>query len=118
MGEMLSYIQSADIRYWLLAVVCVVLFIGSESVIIYYMMHTIKQKVRLLHCFLYSFVGFFFSCITPSATGGQPAQIHYMRKTRYRFRISTLVLMIVTITYKLVLVVCGIAVFVFVRQKS
>lgn len=112
MGEMLSYIQSADIRYWLLAVVCVVLFIGSESVIIYYMMHTIKQKVRLLHCFLYSFVGFFFSCITPSATGGQPAQIHYMRKDKIPIPVSTLVLMIVTITYKLVLVVCGIAVFV------
>ncbi len=111
MGELLSYIKNADIRYWLLAIICVVFFIGSESVIIYYMMHTIKQKVRLLHCFLYSFVGFFFSCITPSATGGQPAQIYYMKKDKIPIPVSTLVLMIVTITYKLVLVVIGIAVF-------
>ena len=112
MGEMLFYIRNADVRYWLAAVVCVVFFIGSESVIIYYMMHTIKQKVQLLHCFLYSFVGFFFSCITPSATGGQPAQIYYMRKDKIPIPVSTLVLMIVTITYKLVLVVWGIAIFV------
>ncbi len=117
MGELISYIKSADTRYWLVAVVCVVFFIGSESVIIYYMMHTIKQKVKLLHCFLYSFVGFFFSCITPSATGGQPAQIYYMRKDKIPVPVSTLVLMIVTITYKLVLVVLGAAVVIFRPQE-
>lgn len=113
MGELLAYISTAETGYWLAAVLCVILFIGSESVIIYYMMRTIRQKVRLLHCFLYSFVGFFFSCITPSATGGQPAQIYYMHKDDIPIPISTLVLMIVTITYKLVLVVLGTAVFLF-----
>lgn len=52
-------------------------------------------------------VVFFFSCITPSATGGQPAQIYYMKKDKLSIPVSTLVLMIVTITYKLVLVVLG-----------
>lgn len=77
------------------------------------MMHTIKHKVRLLHCLLYSFIGFFFSCITPSATGGQPAQIYYMRKDKIPVPVSTLVLMIVTITYKMVLVLIGAVVFIF-----
>lgn len=111
--EVMGYIRSSDIRYWILAVVCVILFIISESVIIYYMMRTIRQKVKLTHCFLYSFVGFFFSCITPSATGGQPAQIYYMRKDKLPIPVSTLVLMIVTITYKLVLVVLGLGVVLF-----
>ena len=70
-------------------------------------MRSIRQKIKLMHCFLYSFVGFFFSCITPSATGGQPAQIYYMKKDKLSIPVSTLVLMIVTITYKLVLVVLG-----------
>ena len=79
LGELFGYIRNTDYRYWLVAVVCVVFFICSESVIIYYMMRSIRQKIKLMHCFLYSFVGFFFSCITPSATGGQPAQImHYL----------------------------------------
>ncbi len=109
---LLEYISAADTRYWLAAVPCVLLFIGSESVIIYYMMRTIGQRILLGHCFLYSFVGFFFSCITPSASGGQPAQIYYMRKDEIPIPVSTLVLMIVTITYKLVLVVLGAAVVV------
>ncbi len=107
---LLEYISSANVIYWLGAIPCVLLFIGSESVIIYYMMRTIGQKIMLGHCFLYSFVGFFFSCITPSASGGQPAQIYYMRKDEIPIPVSTLVLMIVTITYKLVLVVLGAAV--------
>lgn len=115
--ELLSYIQSADIRYWFVGVVCVILFIGSESVIIFYMMRTIKQKIQLSHCFLYSFVGFFFSCITPSATGGQPAQLYFMKRDKLSISISTLILMIVTITYKMVLVVIGLGVLI-VRPTS
>lgn len=60
-----SYLSQADIRYWLAGVVLVVIFILSESVIIYYMMRSVGQNVILTHCFLYSFVGFFFSAITP-----------------------------------------------------
>lgn len=112
MNSILQYIQNTDMRYWLLAIIFVILFIGSESVIIFYMMHTIQQKVRLWHCFLYSFIGFFFSCITPSATGGQPAQIYYMKKDKIPIPVATLVLMIVTITYKVVLVALGMAVLI------
>lgn len=116
-SNLLGYIQTVDVGYLLSAVICVIFFIGSESIIIFYMMHTIQQKVHLGHCFLYSFVGFFFSCITPSATGGQPAQIYYMRKDKIPVPVSTLVLMIVTITYKMVLVALGVAVVIIQPAK-
>ncbi|WP_271714585.1 lysylphosphatidylglycerol synthase transmembrane domain-containing protein [Anaeromicropila herbilytica] len=112
MHTLLNYIKNTDVRYWFLAVICVILFIGCESLIIYYMMHTIQQKISLLHCFLYSFVGFFFCNITPSATGGPPAQLYYMKKDKVPLPIATLVLMIVTITYKLVLVAIGLIVII------
>lgn len=114
-GEILQIIRNADGRYLLLGVVCVILFIIGESVIIYYMMRTLGAKVRMGHCALYSFVGFFFSCITPSATGGQPMQIYYMKKDRLDIPVSTLVLMIVTITYKAVLVLIGAVICLFGR---
>ena len=110
LGALASYMRQADLRYWCIGIFCVVLFIGSESVIIHYMMRNLGQKLKLTRCFLYSFVGFFFSCITPSATGGQPAQIYYMRKDKVRIPTATLVLMIVTIAYKMVLVLLGIGV--------
>ncbi len=99
LGQVLSYIKKCDVRYWLVAIVFVIFFVESESVIIYYMMRNVGQKVNFLHCILYSFVGFFFSCITPSATGGQPAQIYYMKKDKISIPMATVILMIVTITY-------------------
>lgn len=109
-SDILEIIKSTNTGYWLWAILCVIFFIGSESIIIFYMMNSIKQKVNLVHCFLYSFVGFFFSCITPSATGGQPAQIYFMKKDKIPIPMATLVLMIVTIAYKMVLVVLGVVV--------
>lgn len=106
------YVKKANAGYLIISVVCVILFIWGESIIIFYMMKTLSQKIRAGRCFLYSFIGFFFSCITPSASGGQPAQIYYMRKDDIPIPVSTLVLMIVTITYKFVLVVIGIAILV------
>ena len=108
--KILEVVKTADLRYILLGILCVVLFIIGESVIIFYMMRTLGEKVKMSHCALYSFVGFFFSCITPSATGGQPMQIYYMKKDKLDIPVSTLVLMIVTITYKAVLVLIGLGV--------
>ena len=109
-AEILKTVNS----YWLLpGVACVIIFIWGESIIIFYMMHTLGIKLKKWTCFLFSSVGFFFSCITPSATGGQPAQIYYMKKEKIPIPVSTLVLMIVTITYKLVLVVIGVTMTIF-----
>lgn len=108
-------IREADCRYLIVGLICVVLFIIGESVIIFYMMRTLGAKVKMSHCALYSFVGFFFSCITPSATGGQPMQIYYMKKDRLPIPVTTLVLMIVTITYKAVLVFIGLLACLFGR---
>lgn len=115
LDAMLAAIQSADIR-WLLPGVCfVVFFIWCESIIIWYMMRSYGIRLKKRLCFLFSSVGFFFSCITPSASGGQPMQIYYMKKEKIPIPVSTVILMIVTITYKLVLVVIGLGVLLFAR---
>ena len=111
-SDIMAYMKEADSRYWAGGVVLVVAFILSESVIIYYLMRSLSQKPKMSHCFLYSFVGFFFSLVTPSATGGQPAQILFMKKDKLPIHMSTMVLLVVTITYKLVLVIFGIVVMI------
>lgn len=109
----MNILKTANPLWIMAAVVCVVIFIWGESIIIYYMMHTLGIKLKKRTCFLFSSVGFFFSCITPSATGGQPAQIYFMKKEKIPIPVSTLVLMIVTITYKLVLVAIGVLLTLF-----
>ena len=91
-------------------------FIWGESVILWYMMRSFGIRLKKRICFLFSSVGFFFSCITPSASGGQPMQIYYMKKEKIPIPFATVILMVVTITYKLVLVVTGLGILLFGRQ--
>lgn len=102
-----SIIKGARKEFVLFGVACVFFFIWGESIIIYYLMNSLSIRLKRWKCFLFSSVGFFFSCITPSASGGQPMQIYYMKKEKIPIPISTLVLIIITITYKFVLVVIG-----------
>lgn len=107
LGQIADSLAMADWRFIPPAMACVVLFIMGESAIILYLLRTLGTKARFSHCCLYSFIGFFYSCITPSASGGQPMQVVAMRKDDVPVAVSTVVLAIVTITYKLVLVVIG-----------
>lgn len=114
-GKMFGAIRGADIKWLVPGVVFVVLFIWGESIIIWYMMRSFGIFLKKRICFLFSAVGFFFSCITPSASGGQPMQIYYMKKEKIPVPVSTVILMVVTITYKLVLVVTGLGILLFGR---
>ncbi len=98
--------------YLLAGIILVIIFVCSESVIIHYMMRTLKYKAPLKNCIRYSFIGFFFSCVTPSATGGQPAQVYYMNKDGLDISVSSLILMVVTVAYKgVLLILSGLAFF-------
>ena len=116
-GENLSQVadclSDANLGYVALAVAAVIAFILGESVVIFYLLRRLGAKPKFFHCSLFSFVGFFYSAITPSASGGQPMQVLYMRRDGISGAVSTVVLAIVTITYKLVLVVVGLAVMIF-----
>ena len=94
-GEIVKILGQVNVLWLIPGVICVVIFIWGESIIIYYMMRTLKIRLKKWTCFLFSSVGFFFSCITPSASGGQPAQIYYMKKEKIPIPVSTLVLMVV-----------------------
>ena len=109
-------ICEADIRWLLLAVVAIVAHIFSESCVIHFLFKDIGIYTKRFTCFLYSCVGFFFCCITPSSTGGQPAQMFYMKKNKIPVSISSVVMMIITIAYKLVLVVAGLFLILFDRK--
>lgn len=109
----LAILESVSPIYIITGLILVVCYVCGESVIIKYLLHAVKIKAPLLNCIRYSFVGFFFSCITPSATGGQPAQIFYMQRQKINIPTATIILMLVTIEYKFVLVFIGLALAVF-----
>ena len=116
LSSMMDAIHRADKRWLVPGIALVAFFIWGESIIIWYMMRSSGICLKKRTCFLFSSVGFFFSCITPSASGGQPMQIYYMKKEKISIPVSTVILMIVTITYKLVLVVIGVGIAIFGRE--
>lgn len=113
LNRVVYYLGKAKLIYVAPAVVAVIAFILGESVVICYLLNKLGSKPIFSHCCLYSFIGFFYSSITPSASGGQPMQVVAMRRDGIPTAISAMVLAIVTITYKLVLVILGIGVLVF-----
>ena len=92
-------------------------FILCESLIIYYLMKNLKQKPKLVHCCLYSFVGFFFSLVTPTASGGQPMQLVFMGRDKLPVHISSMILLLITIAYKTVLVMICALLLLFRPQR-
>lgn len=96
-----------------LAVFLALFFVAAEGFMIWYLLRGMGGGTGLLRCMGYSYVGFFFSGLTPSATGGQPMQLYYMKKDGNSLSGSSVVLLAVAIIYKFVLVLTGIFLLLF-----
>lgn len=95
------------------AVFLAVFFVAGEGCMIWYLLRGIGEWTTLRRCVSYSFIGFFFSGITPSATGGQPMQLYYMKRDGNSLSAASVVLMTVAVIYKLVLVLTGLGILLF-----
>lgn len=113
--ETVASIQKLSIQAMLAAVLLAVFFVAGEGTMIWYLLRGIGKRTGLLRCISYSFIGFFFSGITPSATGGQPMQLYYMKKDGTRLSSASVVLMTAAVIYKFVLALTGIGMILFWR---
>ena len=109
-------LRQANLWYILLAVGAMACFVGCESVNIKMMLKALGRPARFRSCLKYSYIGFYFSSITPSASGGQPAQVYYMHKDRISASLSTLILLVVVVCYQMGMVLYG--AFVVLIQPS
>lgn len=78
--NILNIIKQVDIKFVFLAILFMSCFVLSEGI-------NISRTLKLLDCKIsfgkgikYALVGFFFSSVTPSASGGDPMQLYYMKK--------------------------------------
>lgn len=112
LDEIIADLSDASPAWLMLGVAAVFCFVAGEACIIHYILRLFRQKVSFLRCLRYSFVGFFFCDITPSASGGQPAQMYYMKKEGIKFGLSSLIMVLITIAYKSVLVIIGVVLLI------
>ena len=112
-SDIIRELGRADKLWLLIGAAGVFCFIAGESVIIKYMLWLFKEKTPFRRCLKYSFIGFFYSYITPSSSGGQPAQMIYMKKDGIKYGYSTLIMLVIAVVYKAVLVLMGLFFYIF-----
>lgn len=90
------------------------LMLCSEASCTRQILPCLGHKTSLRRCLGYSFAGFYFSAITPSASGGQPAQIYCMSKDGVPVAHGTLNMLLLAMCYQVVLLLyAAIAALVF-----
>lgn len=112
----LTAMELMSVQHLLLAVVIALFFVSAEGIMIWYLLRSIDGTSSISTCISCAFIGFLFSGITPSATGGQPMQLYYLKREGNSWSISSVVLMTVALMYKLVLVIFGVGILLFWHQ--
>lgn len=93
-SEIFNILQTVKKEYILIAIGCMCIYILCDAINIGRTLKVLKEKSTFLMNMKYSLIGFFFSSVTPAASGGQPMQIYYMHKDKISVASSTLSLLI------------------------
>ena len=108
MGTLWAVLKNADLRFVLLGLFLMVLFVGCEAAVIRLLAGTWGGSVPWKRAMQYSFAGFYFSSITPSSTGGQPMQLYYMVRDGMSAARSSFALLTITAMYQLMALAYGV----------
>lgn len=106
--EILKVFENIKIQYVMIGILFMLLYLFLEGINIRRTLKTLNKPITIWSSFKYSLIGFFFSAITPAASGGQPMQIYYMNKDKISVAHSTLALLINLTCMQIVTISMGI----------
>lgn len=92
--EIFGILQNVKIEYIIIAILSIICYFVCDTLNIGRTLKKLGEKSTFIKNFKYSLIGFFFSSVTPAASGGQPMQIYYMNKENISVANSTLTLLI------------------------
>ena len=92
--KIIEVLSSIDLKYILIAIICMCIYLICEAINIGRTLKALGEKSTFYRNIKYALIGFFFSSVTPAASGGQPMQIYYMNKDKISVANSTLSLLI------------------------
>lgn len=92
--RMYKQINELNIFYVIIAVIIMLIYYLTEAINVKNILTVFKEKISLLKMLRYTFVSFFFSSITPGATGGQPMEVYYLKKEGIKVSNSTMAILI------------------------
>lgn len=92
--KIVEIIKTIDLKYVLVGIICMILYFVCDAINIRRTLTALGEKTNFFKSIKYTLIGFFFSAVTPAASGGQPMQVYYMNKDRISVANSTLTLLI------------------------
>ena len=107
-----EYIQQASTPWLIAAVLSMLGFVLFEAFALLVLCRAQGEKRTLWQGYIYAASDIYFSAITPSATGGQPASAYFMVKDGINGMLSTAILIANLCMYTLALVVVSIICFI------
>lgn len=111
--EIIEVFKNVNVYYTGIAFVLAMVFLILPGLYMKKILKYLGYKISVWKGFVYAAIEFYFSGITPSSTGGQPAQMYYMRKDKVPISASSIAVLLITAIYKLVLIVLGIFALIF-----
>ena len=106
-SQIFSVAAKVKKQYILFAVLAMSIYILGEAVNITRILKELGEKSKLISNIRYTLIGFFFSAITPAASGGQPMEIYYMHKDDISVANSTLALLMQLCSLQIVTITVG-----------
>lgn len=106
-------LMHTNLLFVLLALIVAFGNIFFEAVNLYRNLNLLNEKVSFKNALKYAIVGFFFSAITPAATGGQPVQIYYMHKDNVSYTNATVSILVQSFSYLLCMLLLGILGYIY-----
>ncbi|WP_124067142.1 lysylphosphatidylglycerol synthase transmembrane domain-containing protein [Clostridium sp. E02] len=112
--ELMKAVGRAHFFYLITGIALMFFCAGCQAMNFYIIMHRLRQAVSYKNCIDYTYIGNYFSAITPGACGGQPAQMYYMNKDKIHVDFSAITIFFMVFVSQIVVVLMG-AVFAVLR---
>jgi conserved hypothetical protein len=101
---MAAALESVKTRYIIIGLCLMTVYASCEAKSIGMALEMLGHKLPFRRTLKYAMIGFFFSAITPSSTGGQPMQVVYMYKDGVKISDATIALLFQLLSYEIVMV--------------
>lgn len=111
--DLIKSMNKISLFWLLLCIVAALAFVLIEGIILWILLKQKGKKLSIFRCIKYTLIGYFYSGLTPSASGGQPFQLYYMAKDGNGTAKSTVALLSMALFYKLIMVLMGAALCLF-----
>ena len=97
-----AVLSSVDVKYIILGIIVMSFYMLGDAINNKMLLKNFGYDKSIIQTLKYAFIGFFYSAITPSSTGGQPMQLYHMNKDGVEISHGTIVLLLQAASYHII----------------